>query len=85
MTRGEIKALADGMAPAVRMYFAQAIAPLTARLDALERRLGDPGHERAVSPPDPVEPLPTPNGRRLLANALAGKQIEKAGAHAGNA
>lgn len=41
MTRAEIESLAEGMAPAVRLYFAQAITPLTARLDATDRRLDD--------------------------------------------
>lgn len=79
MTRGEITALAQGMAPVVRAHVALALAPLTARLDALERRLNDPAHERAVTPPEPVEPSPTPNGRAMLASALASRQIEKVG------
>ena len=53
MTRAEIKGLAEGMAPVVRMYFAQAIAPLTARMDALERKLGDPALVRTMTPPHP--------------------------------
>lgn len=82
MTHAEIDGMMDGVARAVRNYFAEGIVPLVARLDATERTLADltsSMRERQALPGQPVEPASTPGARSLLADALAARQLARGG------
>ena len=81
MTHAEIDALMDGIAPAVHNYVVKSNAPLIARIDALEQTLGgltSSPRERAVELPL-AELHSTLDGKAMLANAIAGRQLARFG------